>query len=54
MSWPSCTAEDILDRYPDLSRKEREARILQEYPAIFICGIGWPLKDGYPHRNAGC
>jgi aspartate--ammonia ligase len=43
-------AEDILDRYPDLPRKERETRILQEYPAIFIYGIGWPLKDGYPHE----
>jgi aspartate--ammonia ligase len=43
-------AEDILDRYPDLPRKAREEKILQEYPAIFIYGIGWPLKDGYPHE----
>lgn len=44
-------AEEILDRYPDLPRKERETRILQEMaPAIFIIGIGWPLKDGYPHE----
>jgi aspartate--ammonia ligase len=43
-------AEDILDRYPDLPRKSRETQILQEYPAIFIYGIGWPLKDGYPHE----
>jgi len=43
-------AEDILDRYPDLPRKARETEILQEYPAIFIYGIGWPLKDGYPHE----
>ena len=43
-------AEDILDRYPDLPRKQRENAILQEYPAIFIYGIGWPLKDGYPHE----
>jgi aspartate--ammonia ligase len=43
-------AEDILDRYPDLPRKQRETQILQEYPAIFIYGIGWPLKDGYPHE----
>jgi aspartate--ammonia ligase len=43
-------AEDILDRYPDLPRKQREAEILQEYPAIFIYGIGWPLQDGYPHE----
>ena len=43
-------AEDLLDRYPTLPRKERETRILQEHPAIFIYGIGWPLRDGYPHE----
>ena len=43
-------AEDILDKFPDLPRKARETNILQEYPAIFIYGIGWPLKDGYPHE----
>lgn len=44
-------AEEILDMYPDLPRKQRETRILQEKaPAIFIIGIGWPLKDGYPHE----
>jgi len=44
-------AEDILDMYPDLPRKQRETMVLQKYPAIFIIGIGWPLKDGYPHEN---
>jgi aspartate--ammonia ligase len=44
-------AEEILDMYPDLPRKQRETRVLQQYPAIFIIGIGWPLKDGYPHEN---
>ena len=43
-------AEEILDMYPDLPRKQRETRILQEYPAVFIIGIGWPLEDGYPHE----
>lgn len=43
-------AEDLLDWYPDLPRKQRETQILQEHPAIFIYGIGWPLKDGYPHE----
>jgi aspartate--ammonia ligase len=43
-------AEDILDQYPNLPRKERETAILQKYPAIFIIGIGWVLKDGYPHE----
>ncbi len=43
-------AEDILEMYPDLPRKQRETAILQQYPAIFIIGIGWPLADGYPHE----
>jgi len=43
-------AEEILDMYPDLPRKQRETAVLQKYPAIFIVGIGWPLKDGYPHE----
>jgi aspartate--ammonia ligase len=43
-------AEDILDMYPDLPRKQRETKVLQEYPAIFIYGIGWTLADGYPHE----
>jgi aspartate--ammonia ligase len=43
-------AEDILDMYPNLPRKQRETAILQECPAVFIIGIGWTLKDGYPHE----
>ncbi|MGD9367007.1 MAG: aspartate--ammonia ligase [Desulfobacteraceae bacterium] len=44
-------AEEILAGYPDLPRKQRETRILlDKAPAIFIIGIGWPLKDGYPHE----
>jgi aspartate--ammonia ligase len=44
-------AEEILDRYPDLPRKQRETKMITEVaPAIFIIGIGWPLEDGYPHE----
>ncbi len=43
-------AEDLLEMYPDLPRKQRETAILQKYPAVFIYGIGWTLKDGYPHE----
>jgi len=43
-------AEDILDMFPDMPRKQRETAILQKYPAVFIIGIGWTLKDGYPHE----
>jgi aspartate--ammonia ligase len=43
-------AEELLEMYPDLPRKQRETAILQKYPAVFIIGIGWLLKDGYPHE----
>jgi len=43
-------AEEVLEAYPDLPRKQRETAILQELPALFIYGIGWPLADGYPHE----
>jgi len=43
-------AEEILDKFPDMPRKQRETAILQEFPAVFIIGIGWTLKDGYPHE----
>ncbi len=43
-------AEEILEKFPDLPRKQREIEIVQEYPAIFIYGIGYVLKDGYPHE----
>ncbi len=43
-------AEEILEMFPDLPRKERETAILQKFPAVFIYGIGWTLKDGYPHE----
>jgi aspartate--ammonia ligase len=43
-------AEEILEKFPDLPRKQRETMILQEYPAVFIIGIGWVLEDGYPHE----
>jgi aspartate--ammonia ligase len=43
-------AEEILDKFPDLPRKQRETQILQEYPAIFIIGIGYVLNDGFPHE----
>ena len=43
-------AEEILERFPNLPRKQRETMIVQEHPAIFIIGIGWVLADGYPHE----
>jgi len=43
-------AEDVLDMYPEHPRKERETMLLRECPAVFLIGIGWTLKDGYPHE----
>jgi aspartate--ammonia ligase len=43
-------AEDILEMYPNLPRKERETALLKEHPAVFIVGIGWVLKNGHPHE----
>jgi aspartate--ammonia ligase len=43
-------AEELLQMYPNLPRKQRETAILQECPALFIIGIGYPLEDGYPHE----
>ena len=43
-------AEEILEMFPELPRKQRETAILQKYPAVFIIGIGSVLKDGYPHE----
>ena len=44
-------AEEMLERFPDLPRKQRETKYVQEIaPAIFIIGIGWVLQDGYPHE----
>ena len=43
-------AEDLLAKYPDLPRKQRETAIIKELGAVFIYGIGWVLEDGYPHE----
>ena len=43
------TTDELEDRWPDKSRKEREDLIAKEYGAVFLSKIGWPLKDGAPH-----
>ena len=43
------TAQELEDRYPDLTPKEREKAISKEYGAVFIMGIGGRLKSGKPH-----
>ncbi len=41
--------EELAERYPDLSPKEREYRIAKEYGAVFIIGIGGQLPNGEVH-----
>ncbi len=43
------TAQELLDRYPTLSAKEREAAIAREKGAVFIRGIGGRLSNGEKH-----
>ena len=45
------TAEDLLQRYPDKTPKEREALICKEKGTVFIQGIGANLSDGKPHDD---
>lgn len=42
-------AEELEARYPDLPPPEREHRIAEEHGAVFVIGIGGPLKSGEPH-----
>lgn len=43
------TSQELEDRYPMLSPKEREKAITKAYGAVFISQIGYPLKSGKPH-----
>ncbi len=43
------TSEELLQRYPDLSPKEREYAICKEKKAVFLQGIGGDLSNGEPH-----
>lgn len=42
-------SEELLQMYPTLSPKEREAKAARKYGAIFIIGIGGKLSNGEPH-----
>ena len=43
------TSQELEDRYPDLTAKERENRITKEQRAVFIKQIGGKLKSGEKH-----
>ncbi len=42
-------SQELLDMFPDLPAKEREAEAAKKYGAIFLIGIGAPLSNGEPH-----
>ena len=42
-------SEELLQRYPEMSAKEREAAACKEFGAVFIIGIGNKLSNGEPH-----
>ena len=43
------TAQELEDRYPDLTPKQRENVIVREHRTVFIEQIGGVLKSGKPH-----
>ncbi len=43
------TSQELLDRYPDLTPKEREYAITKEKGAVFLMQIGDKLSNGEPH-----
>lgn len=42
-------AEELLQRYPGLTAKEREDTVAKEFGAVFVIGIGGKLSNGEPH-----
>ncbi|MBQ7095878.1 MAG: aspartate--ammonia ligase [Clostridia bacterium] len=45
------TTQELEDRYPDLSAKERENAIVKEHKTVFLMKIGGALKSGKPHDS---
>ena len=43
------TTQELEDRWPDLSPKEREDAWVKDHPVTFLMGIGGALKSGRPH-----
>ena len=43
------TTQELEDRYPDLTPKQREYKAAKEYGAVFLMGVGGALKSGKIH-----
>lgn len=42
-------SEDLEQMYPKLTPRERETEVCRKHGAVFVIGIGAPLKSGEPH-----
>lgn len=42
-------SEELLQRFPGLTARERETEICRQCGAVFVSGIGAALSDGQPH-----
>ena len=45
------TAQELEDRWPDLTAKEREDAWVRDHHTTFLMGIGGALKSGKPHDS---
>ena len=45
------TSQELEDKYPDLTPKERENAIVKEHKNVFIMQIGDKLRSGEPHDS---
>ncbi len=43
------TAQELEDRWPELTPKQRENEFVREHRTAFVIGIGAPLRSGRPH-----
>jgi aspartate--ammonia ligase len=41
-------SEQLESALPELTPRERECRVVREKGAVFVIGLGWPLRDGSP------
>lgn len=42
-------SEDLETAWPGMTPRERETRATREKGAVFVIGLGWPLRNGTPH-----
>ncbi len=45
------TSQELEDRFPNMTAKEREDAICKEHGIVFLAQIGGALKSGKPHDN---